>query len=158
MAGRGGGGPVRRRRQLDKAEAGNGRRRHPSASTMEAARRRGSPRNRYGVAKVRWPLRAVWSAAEADAPRPARVPHPARPPHLLCIYRAAQPAQPGDAGMLTTTAVDIYLRRHMPQHATHERRRRGAGDARLFIICHNGHKNSSRAKAACRLICGILPG
>lgn len=106
-------GPVRRRRQLDKAEAGNGRRRHPSASTMEAARRRGSPRNRYGVAKVRWPLRAVWSAAEADAPRPARVPRPARPPHLLCIYRAAQPAQPGDAGMSTTTAVDIYLSRHI---------------------------------------------
>lgn len=39
------------------AAAGNGRRRHPSPSTMEAAaRRRGSPRNRYGVAKVRWPL------------------------------------------------------------------------------------------------------
>lgn len=66
----------------DRAEAGNGRRRHPRPSTMEAARRRGSPRNRYAVAKVRWPLRAVWSAAEADAPGP----------------RAARPA-------LTTPAV-----------------------------------------------------
>lgn len=87
-------------RQLDTDEAGNGRRRHPSQSTMEAAaRRRGSPRNRYGVAKVRWPLRAVWSAAEADASCPARLASPARLPHLLCIYRAAQPAETGDAGM-----------------------------------------------------------
>lgn len=114
QAGRGAGRqPARRRRQLDRAEAGNGRRRHPSPSTMEAAaRRRGSPRNRYGVAKVRWPLRAVWIAAEADAPRPARRTRLARPPHLLCIYRAAQPAQPGDAGMSTLprSATSMYLR------------------------------------------------
>ncbi|CAH0603303.1 unnamed protein product [Chrysodeixis includens] len=98
----------------DRAEAGNGRRRHPSPSTMEAARRRGSPRNRYAVAKVRWPLRAVWSAAEADAPRPAR--RAPRSPHLLCIYRAAQPAQ-GCRDVDFTTAVDVYL----PMRCRHAR-------------------------------------
>lgn len=67
-----GAGRAVRRQPADKADAGNAPRRHPKLSTMEAARRRGSPRNRYAVAKVRWPLRAVLNAAEADAPCPAR--------------------------------------------------------------------------------------
>lgn len=79
------------------------------SSTMEAPRRRGSPRNRYGVAKVRWPLRVAWSAAEADAPRRATAPAPPCPPHLLCIYRAAQPAHPGMQGCRR-----CHGRRHLP--------------------------------------------
>lgn len=72
-----------------------GRRKRPAKasqpSTMEAAaRRRGSPRNRYAaVAKVRWPLRAARSAAEADAPCPAR-PSAAPRHHTCCVFIARQ--------------------------------------------------------------------
>ncbi|CAH0700760.1 unnamed protein product [Spodoptera exigua] len=52
---------------------------------------------------------------------PARAPHAPRSPHLLCIYRAAQPAQ-GCRDVDFTTAVDVYLTmrcRHARNVRTH---------------------------------------
>lgn len=85
-----------------------------SRSTMEAARRRGSPSNRYcGSAKVRWPLRA-WCRGGCPSPRA-----PPPPPHLPCIYRP-QPA--GDAA------------RQPPRPALWSLAHRRSADARICRI------------------------
>lgn len=130
----------------------------PARAQWRRPRRRGSPRNRYTVAKVRWPLRAVWIAAEADAPCPARPAIPARLPHLLCIYRAVQPWPTGDAGMpplprsmtSTTYLCDTHahnIHRSAVAAAAAAASPDAVGDARLFI-CHNKHENSTRSLRA----------
>lgn len=52
-----------------------------------------------------------FGALQRRMPLAPRLSHPARSPHLLCIYRAAQPAQTGDAGMsiLPRASTSIYL-------------------------------------------------
>lgn len=95
-AGQGRGGP--------QTTQGRGRKRPEKASqpsTMEAAGRRGSPRNRYGVAKVRWPLRAVWSALQRRMPAP-----PARR-HTCCVFIARRSRRPGMQGCPTTVEASI---------------------------------------------------
>lgn len=69
---------------------------------------------------------------------PARVPriHPPRSPHLLCIYRAPQPALPGDAGLSATTSISTYVSCLHSQAAT----------MRVTPACYdNEYKNSNRS-------------
>lgn len=87
-------GKGRPRRQLDKSEAGNGRRRHPSSSTMRRRRATGG-----ALAIDMASLRSVgrcerFGALQRRMALPAHR-SPPRLPHLLCIYRAARAKRPG---------------------------------------------------------------
>lgn len=77
-------------------------------------------------------------------------PHASRSPlahHTCCVFIERHSRRsPGMQGCrLPRPSTSTYLGSHA-RNARPPTAVRGAGDARLFIICHNGRKNSTRAK------------